>query len=145
MNKSHIHQFHHNINKSSPLPYVGLNLYLFISKKFILFTWAIVFLEREVNSLGYSFSVAMDDFSHFNSPRWTTSFCAFQYMLPPKNNLNNCNEFRFIVHFSPGKLARLFLMNEFKPFPHFNFFSPEFHPQTVRTHHIHTLKKTIDQ
>lgn len=62
MNKSHIHQFHHNINKSSPLPYVGLNLYLFISKKFILFTWAIVFLEREVNSLGYSFSVAMDDF-----------------------------------------------------------------------------------
>lgn len=47
MNKSHIHQFSYsNINKSSPLTYLGLNFYFFVSEKFILFTRAILLLEK---------------------------------------------------------------------------------------------------
>lgn len=71
MNRSHIHQFsYNNINKSSLLTYLGHNFYLFfVSEKFILFTWAILLLEKLLPyETSTSFSVVMEDFSHFNRP-----------------------------------------------------------------------------
>ena len=46
MSKSHMFSYS-NINKSSPLTYLGLDFYFFfVSEKFILFTRAILLLEK---------------------------------------------------------------------------------------------------
>ena len=76
MSKSHMFSYS-NINKSSPLTYLGLDFYFFfVSEKFILFTRAILLLEKllpyETSEWGIGFPLPWRIFRIFNRSfaRW---------------------------------------------------------------------------